>query len=86
MTQIKSVIRLKAKMKNILAGAGTQGVYHTEFIADCRTHCFPAARVREILHEWQAKSMVQSFELKLPHSKKPVKVWRATRLILTEHL
>lgn len=86
MGMFHNINRLKEKMKLSLVGAGETGIPHSQLVQMCRTKVYTAERVRDILHDWEVRSLVQSFMVKQPHSKRPVKVWRATTLIITERL
>ena len=86
MNQIRDRSRLKNKIKNLLTEAESEGIIHTTLIDKVRTRAFPAEEIRTILQDWNTRQLVQCFEVKLATSKKPVKIWRATRLILTERL
>ena len=86
MNQIRDRSRLKNKIKLLLVNAEQEGMMHTTLIDKCRTRDFPAEEIRNILQDWNTRQLVQCFEVKKDHSKKPVMIWRATRLILTERL
>lgn len=86
MTQIRDRSRLKNKIKNLLVEAEDRGIPQTVLVDKCRTKAFPAEVIRTILYDWSTRRMAQCFEIKQSHSKKPVHIWRATQLILTERL
>jgi len=86
MTLPRNLNRLKEKMKYILVSAGTMGVPHSTLIQKCRTKIYVSERLREVLGDWESRNLVQSFEVNMAHSKRPVKVWRATTLITLERL
>jgi hypothetical protein len=82
---------LKRKMKATLINSGTEGISQTELIWKHRTYRvkdnprgITGEEIKEILEDWRVKGYVQRFEIK--RGKKPKRIWRATRTILTSEL
>lgn len=73
-------------MKNLLSAAGTEGITLRDLNQKCRTHIFKIPDIAEIISDWKERGLVQKFEVKQAHSKRPVTIIRATTLILKERL
>ena len=73
---------LRQKIKRVLLSAGASGISQTKLIAKCRTHIWKREHIEEILGDWLIREYVQQFLIKTETSKKPVKIWRATKLIV----
>ena len=81
-----SRLRLKKKLQQVLILAGAEGITQTDLINKTRTKLYKRPDIEEILRDWKVRDLVQSFEIKVKTSKRPVKIWRATALIRTERL
>jgi hypothetical protein len=79
-------MRLKRKMRDQLIAGDLEGVPHSELVQKCRTQIFKTSDIRNILDEWKTRGLAESFLLSKPHSKRPIRYWRATSLILSERL
>lgn len=86
MAQIRSILRLKAKLRQELLGAGLDGYKHVDLILKCRTKIFKQPEIMEILNDWNNRDLIQRFEVRMAHSKKPVTIWRATKLLIDGRL
>jgi len=79
-------MKLKEKMRLQLILKGAEGWQQTDFVRKVRTHVWTVAHVKEILEDWRMRGLVQKFVVKKETSKRPVTIWRATKLIQTERL
>ena len=83
---LDSHLRIKRKLQRVLINAGAEGITQTDLLNKTRTRIWSRDRIKEILKDWKARDLVQTFEIKVKTSKRPVKIWRATTLIRTERL
>lgn len=86
MASFRNRIKVKQKMQRMLINAGTDGIMHTDLLSSCRTRVWTRDKLKEMLEDWKERGLVDSYMVKLPTSKKPVKIWRATYLIRSERL
>lgn len=85
MARVRNLQRLKNKMKNLLIGAGLEGLSQKTIVQKCRTYNtkanpngFTGDDVREVLSLWRRNGLVQRFDQQIGYAKKPTRIWRAT--------
>lgn len=74
---------MKRKLQRLLINAETAGIHHKVLMDKVRTPSVSIDDIKAVLEQWRTEGRVQKFLVKLPTSKRPITVWRATRLLET---
>lgn len=76
-------LRYANKVRGVVLAAGTDGIGHHKLHQKTRTPNFPSQSLWDLLSEWQRRGWVDRFTIR-PDSLRPITIWRATELLVTE--
>lgn len=75
--------RYMVKVRQLLLGAGIEGISQYNLNQAVRTRAFNVEDLMLILNEWEKREWVQQFKMKL-WAKRPTTIWRATTKLRDE--
>lgn len=75
--------RYATKLRQLLLGAGLEGISQYHLNQKSRTRAFSVSDMEEVLEDWLAKQWVQKFKVQL-YAKRPTTMWRATTKLRDE--
>lgn len=73
--------RYVAKIRNLLLGAGREGISQYHLNQATRTKTFDVNSLLQVLIEWEGKKWVQCFKTHI-YGKRRTTIWRATQLLV----
>ena len=75
--------RYRVKIRQLLLGAGLEGISQYHLNQKTRTRHFSVEDMETVLSDWEEKEWVQKFKVQL-FAKKPTTMWRATTKLRDE--